>query len=57
MGCNMIALKRTGMDRIMFGIDMINFIRILKRVCIVSGSIFFLPETCLQKVSRPITVY
>ena len=41
MGCNMIALKRTGMDRIMTGIDMISFIRIFKRACIVSVSVLF----------------
>ena len=57
MGCKMIALKRTGTDRIMTGIDIISFVRILKWVCIVSLIYFFLTETCLQKVNRPITEY
>ena len=56
MGCRMIAFKRTGTDRINIGIDMISFIRIFERVCIVSVYIF-LTETCLQKVSHPITTY
>ena len=50
------GLPETGMDRIMTGIDKINFIRILKRVCIVNVFIL-LTETCLQKVSYPITAY
>ena len=56
MGCKMIALKRTGTDRIMTGIDMISFVRILKLVCIINVLIF-LTETCLPKVNRPITEY
>ena len=45
MGCKMIALKRTGTDRIMTGIDMISFVRILKWVCIVNVLFIFLTET------------
>ena len=48
MGCKMIALKLSGTDRIMTGIDMISFIRIFKRICTVSA-VTFLTETCLQK--------
>ena len=54
MGLKMIALKRTGTDNIMTGIDMINFTGRFKRVCIVSVFMFW-TKTCLLKVSHPIT--
>ena len=41
MGRKIVALKRTGTDRVMTGIDMISFIQIFKRACMVSVFTFY----------------